>query len=326
MASDKEQLAWAFGFPSIDGGTVDFAEFKGRVLLVANTASFAVIHINTKGLEALFSAKSSAGLTVIGVPSQDFNQESPDNARVKAFCEHSVRHRFPADRDQPGSWARRPPRSTRWVNLEKQWQPKWNFYKVLIGRDRTLIAGHLWIRTRSRTGLRCPKAPSRQNWRGRCRLRGSSKCLGPVRDIARPGVHGQKRDGLRSATARSEGDRRDLCEAGGKPSTAAVCCPRISPTPRSHCPPNPRRSSLGSTRKSGRPRLRLIATSQRLATLNTRILSSRSSRTRACKGNRGEDSAAHRSTWVSSSSLIPDRGRTAAQSLTSPWCRNLPVC
>ncbi len=36
----KEQLAWAFGFPSIHGGTVDFAAFKARVLLVANTASF----------------------------------------------------------------------------------------------------------------------------------------------------------------------------------------------------------------------------------------------------------------------------------------------
>ena len=75
MASDKEQLAWAFGFPSIDGGTVDFAEFKGRVLLVANTASFCGYTYQYKGLEALFSAKSSAGLTVIGVPSQDFNQE-----------------------------------------------------------------------------------------------------------------------------------------------------------------------------------------------------------------------------------------------------------
>ena len=40
MAADKEQLAWAFSFPSIDGGSVNFAEYAGRVLLVANTASF----------------------------------------------------------------------------------------------------------------------------------------------------------------------------------------------------------------------------------------------------------------------------------------------
>ena len=75
MASDKEQLAWAFGFPVHRRWHSGFAEFKGRVLLVANTASFCGYTYQYKGLEALFSAKSSAGLTVIGVPSQDFNQE-----------------------------------------------------------------------------------------------------------------------------------------------------------------------------------------------------------------------------------------------------------
>jgi glutathione peroxidase-family protein len=48
MAADKDNEAWAFSFPSIDGGSVKFADFKGRVLLVANTASFAATLINTR--------------------------------------------------------------------------------------------------------------------------------------------------------------------------------------------------------------------------------------------------------------------------------------
>ena len=40
MAAEKEMLAWDFGFPSIEDGRLDFAAFRGRVLLVTNTATF----------------------------------------------------------------------------------------------------------------------------------------------------------------------------------------------------------------------------------------------------------------------------------------------
>jgi glutathione peroxidase len=134
MASDEEQLAWAFGFSSIDGGRVDLAEFRGQVLLVANTASFCGYTYQYKGLKALYSAERSAGLTVIGVPSQDFNQESPDNATVKDFCETRFDIDFPLTAICHVRGAQAAPFYA-WVNHEKQWQPKWNFNKVLIGRD-----------------------------------------------------------------------------------------------------------------------------------------------------------------------------------------------
>ena len=88
MAAGQETLAWDFGFPSIDDqGRLDFAQFKGRVLLVVNTASFCGYTYQYEGLENLQKAASPRGLTVIGVPSQDFNQESADNKTVKDFCE-----------------------------------------------------------------------------------------------------------------------------------------------------------------------------------------------------------------------------------------------
>jgi glutathione peroxidase len=134
MAADTDKIAWVFSFPSIEGGTLDLAAFKGRVLLVANTASFCGYTYQYEGLEKLYAAKSPAGLTVIGVPSQDFNQESADNATVKTFCETRFDIDFPLASISHVKGARAAPFYA-WVAVEKQWQPSWNFNKVLIGRD-----------------------------------------------------------------------------------------------------------------------------------------------------------------------------------------------
>ena len=95
MAAKDQALAWDFGFPSIDEGRLDLAAFKGRVLLVTNTASFCGYTYQYKGLETLHKAGEARGLTVIGVPSQDFHQESPDNKTVKEFCEVNFAVGFP---------------------------------------------------------------------------------------------------------------------------------------------------------------------------------------------------------------------------------------
>jgi glutathione peroxidase len=134
MAADKDEVAWAFSFPSIDGGTLDLAAFKGRVLLVANTASFCGYTYQYEGLEKLHAGKSAAGLTVIGVPSQDFNQESADNATVKDFCETRFDIDFPLAAISRVKGAQAAPFYA-WVAAQTQWQPRWNFNKVLIGRD-----------------------------------------------------------------------------------------------------------------------------------------------------------------------------------------------
>ena len=71
---------------------------------------------------------------MIGVPSQDFNQESADNATVKTFCETRFDIDFPL---AAISHVRGPQAAPfyAWVLAQKQWQPQWNFNKVLIGRD-----------------------------------------------------------------------------------------------------------------------------------------------------------------------------------------------
>ncbi len=74
---------------------------------------------------------------MIGVPSQDFNQESADNKTVKTFCEATFGVEFP----MAGLAHVRGPQAApfyAWVREQKRWEPNWNFNKVLIDR-----AGHI---------------------------------------------------------------------------------------------------------------------------------------------------------------------------------------
>jgi glutathione peroxidase len=133
-AAPADQTAWSFTFEAIEGGPLPLAQFRGRVLLVTNTASFCGYTYQYKALEALDASYEPNGLTVVGVPSQDFNQESDSNGKVKTFCEGTFGIRFP----MAGLTHVRGPDAHpfyRWVRERKDWEPSWNFNKVLIGRD-----------------------------------------------------------------------------------------------------------------------------------------------------------------------------------------------
>ena len=134
MAATREKSAWDFSFPAIEGGTLDFRSFAGHALLVVNTASFCGYTYQYAGLRKLNEARAADGLTVIGVPSQDFNQESPDNKTVKTFCETQYGVDFPLTGVSHVKGPSAAPFYA-WVRDVAAWEPSWNFNKVLIGRD-----------------------------------------------------------------------------------------------------------------------------------------------------------------------------------------------
>ena len=134
MAATKDQRAWDFSFPSIEGGTLDFRTFSGHALLVFNTASFCGYTYQYNGLRKLHETRAAEGLTVIGVPSQDFNQESPDDKTVKTFCETQFGIDFPLTTVSHVKGPSAAPFYA-WVRDVATWEPNWNFNKVLIGRD-----------------------------------------------------------------------------------------------------------------------------------------------------------------------------------------------
>jgi glutathione peroxidase len=138
-AHAAEPVAWDIALPAIEGGTLDLATYRGRVLLVTNTASFCGYAPQFRPLEALNRTRGAAGLTVIGMPSNDFNKEADSNAKVKELCELTYGVEFP----MAGLTHVRGPEANpfyTWVRATKGWEPDWNFNKVLIGRDGRILA------------------------------------------------------------------------------------------------------------------------------------------------------------------------------------------
>jgi glutathione peroxidase len=135
MHSDK--TAFDFSFKAIDGKPMPFAQYRGKVLLVVNTASECGYTPQYNGLEALSQAYAKRGLVVIGVPSNSFGGQEPGtNEEVADFCHKKYHTTFPLTQKEPVIGASAHP-FYKWITvaLGEDHLPKWNFTKYLVGRD-----------------------------------------------------------------------------------------------------------------------------------------------------------------------------------------------
>jgi glutathione peroxidase len=125
--------AYDFEFPGIEGGTLPLRAWRGKPILVVNTASFCGYTPQYKDLEALWNRYRDRGLVVLGVPSNDFGQQEPGSAKeIKAFCE-TYDVSFPlADKQKVIGGDAHP--FYRWIAAElgDAGVPRWNFHKYLI--------------------------------------------------------------------------------------------------------------------------------------------------------------------------------------------------
>jgi glutathione peroxidase len=129
---------------TIDGKPMPWAQYKGKVLLVVNTASFCGYTPQYEGLQALQDRYAAKGFTVIGVPSGDFgDQEYKSGKEIADFCEATYRVKFPMTEKSVVKGASAAP-FYRWAaaTLGADKAPAWNFHKYLVGRDGRLIAAY----------------------------------------------------------------------------------------------------------------------------------------------------------------------------------------
>ena len=136
--------AFSYVFEAIEGGELPLSRWRGKVLLVVNTASFCGYTPQYEGLQALWERFQSRGLVVIGVPSNDFGGQEPKaEAEILGFCKGAYNVTFPLTTKQVVRGPNAHP-FYRWAHatLGDAKAPKWNFHKYLVGRDGRLTAGY----------------------------------------------------------------------------------------------------------------------------------------------------------------------------------------
>lgn len=128
---------------TIDGKPAPLADYKGRVMLIVNTASECGFTPQFAGLESLYERYADKGLTVLGFPSNQFmNQDPGSNEEIGAFCTKNYGVTFPMMEkiEVKGSGAAP---LYQWLVEQKPGllgrAIKWNFTKFLIGRDGQVI-------------------------------------------------------------------------------------------------------------------------------------------------------------------------------------------
>ena len=127
------------------GELIPLADYKGKVLLVVNTASKCGFTDQYKGLEQLYQTYKDQGLVVIGVPSGDFaDQEFDDSAEIKKFCELNYGVTFPLTAKQHVKGdAAHPFFKAAKERFGFMGVPKWNFQKYIVAKDGTLVKYYL---------------------------------------------------------------------------------------------------------------------------------------------------------------------------------------
>ena len=123
---------------SIDGGLIAPDDWRGQVMLVVNTASLCGFAPQFTGLQALQDQYAAQGLVVLAVSSDDFRQELATEAEVQSYCELTYGISMPMTVITPVTGPDAHP-FYRWMAEEHGFQPGWNFNKVLIGADGSVL-------------------------------------------------------------------------------------------------------------------------------------------------------------------------------------------
>jgi glutathione peroxidase len=133
----------AFKVKDLNGKEVSLADYRGKALLIVNTASKCGFTKQYAGLQKLQDEFGPQGLQVLGFPSNDFGHQEPGTAdEIKKFCELNYKVKFPLFEKASVSGADRQPLYTWLVGHDPANSGKevaWNFEKFLISKDGKVL-------------------------------------------------------------------------------------------------------------------------------------------------------------------------------------------
>ncbi len=136
--------AYDFSAKTIDGSEQSLADYRGKAMLIVNTASKCGFTPQYTGLEKLWRDNKDKGLVVLGFPCDQFGHQEPgDEEEIRNFCSLTYDVSFPmfAKVDVNGDKAHP---LYKWLKAEKAGLLgldgiKWNFTKFLVGRDGKVL-------------------------------------------------------------------------------------------------------------------------------------------------------------------------------------------
>ena len=138
----KDKTAYDFSFTTLmEGEPLPLSQFKGKVVMVVNTASECGFTGQYEGLEEIYNRYKNDGFVVIGVPSNDFGKQEPgDSKQIAQFCKLNYGVSFPMASKEVVSGENAHP-FYQWAKqtLGFGTAPKWNFHKYPIDREGKLV-------------------------------------------------------------------------------------------------------------------------------------------------------------------------------------------
>ncbi len=140
MTPAHSTTAHDFTFSSIEGEALPLSSFKGKAVLIVNTASYCGFTKQYNDLQALWEQYRDKGLVVLGVPSNDFGSQEPGTeSEIKEFCDVNFNVDFPMTEKESVKGDHAHP-FYKWARKELGFvaAPKWNFHKYLIDTDGNL--------------------------------------------------------------------------------------------------------------------------------------------------------------------------------------------
>lgn len=132
--------AYSFSFLDIDGKKINLEDFKGKVVMIVNTASQCKFTPQYAQLEELYERFNKQGLVIIAVPSNDFGQQEPGSKQqIKNFIDKKYQVTFlVADKTHVTGKDAHP--FYKWAETQVTYvgTPMWNFHKYIIDKNGDL--------------------------------------------------------------------------------------------------------------------------------------------------------------------------------------------
>ena len=141
VSGEYDKLAYDFNFNDLDGSPLNLSEYKNKVIVVINVASQCGFTKQYEDMQKIWIKYQSRGIIMLGVPSNDFgNQEPGSSQEIKNFCEAKFGITFPMT-EKVSVKGEEAHAFYKWAkeNHGKSAVPKWNFHKIIIGKDGKIV-------------------------------------------------------------------------------------------------------------------------------------------------------------------------------------------